>query len=189
MINKIEDFQIGELKNPKFIQTGFVTYRQNGIKKSWEVVKAHDSVAVLIYHKEQNSFVLVKQFRPAVYMGKRENGMTVELCAGIVDKNLTLKEIAMEEIEEECGYAVPLDNIERITKVNNAVGFAGSTQTIFYTEVSESMRVSDGGGIDTELIEVVHMPISKAKEFIFDESVAKTTGLLFALMWWFDKTK
>ena len=187
MINKIEDFKIGQLTNPKFIQTGFVTYRQNGIKKSWEVVKAHDSVAVLIYHKERESFVLVKQFRPAVYMGNMKNGITIELCAGIVDKDLTLREIAMEEIEEECGYAVPLKDIERITQVNNAVGFAGSKQTIFYTEVTESMRVSDGGGVDTELIEVIDMPISKAREFIFDESVAKTTGLLFALMWWFDK--
>ena len=187
MINKIEDFKIGELKNPKFIKTGFATYRQNGIEKSWEVVKAHDSVAVLIYHRERDSFVLVQQFRPAVYMGSMKGGITVELCAGIVDKELSLVEIAMEEIEEECGYAVPLDSIERITQVNNAVGFAGSKQTIFYTEVTESMRVSDGGGIDTELIEVIDIPTSKAKEFIFDESVAKTTGLLFALMWWFDR--
>ena len=187
MINNIEDFKIGELKNPKFIETGFVTYKQNGIKKSWEVVKAHDSVAILIYHKEKNSFILVEQFRPAVYMGNMKSGMTIELCAGIVDKDLTLVEIAMEGIEEECGYAVAIESIERITQVNNAVGFAGSKQTIFYTEVTESMRVSDGGGIDTELIEVISLPISKAKKFIFDESVAKTTGLLFALMWWFDR--
>ena len=187
MINNIEDFKIGELKNPKFIKTGFVTYKQNGIKKNWEVVKAHDSVAILIYHKERDSFVLVQQFRPAVYMGNMKNGITVELCAGIVDKDLTLAEIAMEEIEEECGYAVPLERIERITQVNNAVGFAGSKQTIFYAEITESMRVSDGGGIDTELIEVIEIPVSKIREFIFDESFAKTTGLMFAMMWWLDK--
>jgi len=187
MLENIEDFEIVELKNPKFIQTGLVKYKQNGIDKTWEVVKAHDSVAVLIYHKERDSFILVKQFRPAVYMGNLDSGITIELCAGIVDKELTLKEIAMEEIEEECGYAVPLESIERITLVNNAVGFAGSKQTIFYTEVTSSMQVSLGGGIDTELIEVIEMPISKAKEFIFDESIAKTTGLLFAFMWWFDR--
>ncbi len=187
MINNIEDFKIGELKNPKFIKTGFVTYKQNGIDKSWEVVKAHDSVAVLIYHKERDSFIFVKQFRPAVYMGDMRDGITTELCAGIIDKKLSLVEIAKEEIEEECGYAVSIDDIERITQVHNAVGFAGSKQTLFYTEVTESMRVSEGGGIDTELIEVIEMPISSAREFIFDESIAKTTGILFALMWWFDK--
>jgi len=188
MENRIEDFRLHELKDPKFIKANFVTYRQNGIEKSWEVVKAHDSVAVLIYHKERDSFVLVKQFRPAVYMGGTQDGLTIELCAGIVDKDLSLIEIASEEILEECGYLVPIEDIERITMVNNAVGFAGSKQTIFYTEVTEDMRVNDGGGIESELIEVLELPTDKAKEFIFDESVAKTTGLLFALMWWFDRS-
>ena len=41
-------------------------------------------------------------------------GITTELCAGIVDKNLSLQEIVQEEIMEECGYKVPLDNIERV---------------------------------------------------------------------------
>ncbi|MCK4440452.1 MAG: NUDIX hydrolase [Sulfurovaceae bacterium] len=188
MENKIEDFKLQELKNPKFIEAGLVTYKQNGIPKTWEVVKAHDSVAILIYHKEHNSFVLVKQFRPAVYMGNGD-GLTVELCAGIVDKDLSLVEIASEEITEECGYLVPIEQIQRITEVNSAVGFAGSKQTLFYTEVDESMHVSEGGGVDAELIEVVEIPTNKVREFIYDESIAKTTGLLFALMWWLDKNQ
>jgi UDP-sugar diphosphatase len=187
MENRIEAFELHELKNPKFIQAGYVTYRQNGIAKSWEVVKAHDSVAILIYHKEHESFVLVKQFRPAVYMGGEQDGLTVELCAGIVDKELSLVQIAQEEIFEECGYSVCIEDIKRITMVNNAVGFAGSRQTIFYVEVDESMHTHRGGGIESELIEVIELPISKAKAFMYDESVAKTSGLLFAFMWWFDQ--
>ncbi|HHB95078.1 MAG TPA: NUDIX hydrolase [Campylobacterales bacterium] len=186
MENRIEDFNLQELENPKFIEAGLVTYKQNGIPKSWEVVQAHDSVAILIYHKEHNSFVLVKQFRPAVYMGNGD-GLTVELCAGIVDKDLSLVEIASEEITEECGYLVPIEQIERITEVNSAVGFAGSKQTLFYTEIDESMRVSSGGGVDAELIEVIEIPTDKVREFIYDETIAKTTGLLFALMWWIDR--
>jgi len=185
MKNIIENFKLEALVDSKFIQTACATYQQNGIKKRWEVVKAHDSVAILIYHKERNSFVLVKQFRPAVYM-ENGDGMTVELCAGIVDKKLTLAQIAQEEIEEECGYAVALEDIERITEVNSAVGFSGSKQTLFYAEVTESMRVSEGGGIDNEMIEVIEVATSKAREFMFNERIAKTTGLLFALMWWFD---
>ncbi len=41
-------------------------------------------------------------------------GVTWELCAGIVDKNKSLAEIAQEEILEECGYNVPLEKVERI---------------------------------------------------------------------------
>ena len=98
MTNQIKHFKLQPLVNAKFISTSFATYEQDGIEKSWEIVEAHDSVAILIYHKEKKSFVLVKQFRPAVYLNN-DNGMTVELCAGIVDKKLSLAEIAKEEIE------------------------------------------------------------------------------------------
>ncbi len=38
-----------------------------------------------------------------------EEGITVELCAGIVDKDdLSPKQIAKEEVLEECGYDVAL---------------------------------------------------------------------------------
>lgn len=40
--------------------------------------------------------------------------ITLELCAGIVDKSKTLREIAQEEVIEECGYNVPLERIEEV---------------------------------------------------------------------------
>jgi len=186
MQHKIENFQLQPLVDAKFISTSLVTYEQNGIHKDWEVVKAHDSVAILIYHKDRNAFVLVKQFRPAVYLGNQD-GMTVELCAGIVDKEHSLAQIAKEEIEEECGYAVPLENIEKITSFHTSVGFAGSKQILYYVEVDESMKVSDGGGVDGELIEVIALSVSEANELIYNETIAKTPGLMFAFMWWFEK--
>jgi UDP-sugar diphosphatase len=102
--------------------------------------------------------------------------MSIELCAGIVDKNLTLQKIAQEEIEEECGYAVALESVEKITSFYTSVGFAGSKQTLYYVEVDESMKVSDGGGVDDELIEVVLLSIEDAKEFIYNENIVKTPG-------------
>ena len=42
-------------------------------------------------------------------------GVTLELCAGIVDKQKPLAEIAQEEVLEECGYQVPLENIRKVT--------------------------------------------------------------------------
>ena len=186
MKSKIQDFKLQTLVNAKFIQTAFATYKQNGKEKSWEIVEAHDSVAILIYHREKDAFVLVKQFRPAVYLNNQE-GMTIELCAGIVDKKLSLVDIAMEEIEEECGYKVALDKIEKITSFHASVGFAGSKQMLYYAEVDEGMKVSEGGGVDDEEIEVIYLPLVEAKRFIYDESIAKTPGLMFAFMWYFDR--
>jgi len=188
MQNKIENFTLNPLENAEYISTALATFTQNGHNRDWEIVQAHDSVAILIYNKDKNAFVLVKQFRPAVYLNN-DNGMTVELCAGIVDKDLTLAQIAQEEIEEECGYAVPLERIEKITSFHTSVGFAGSKQELYYVEVKNSMKVSQGGGVDDEQIEVIYLPLSDAKALIYDESIAKTPGLMFAFMWWFDKNK
>jgi len=39
---------------------------------------------------------------------------TLELCAGIVDKDASLEEIAREELLEELGYDVPVSSLEKI---------------------------------------------------------------------------
>jgi len=185
MQNIIEDFRLEPLVKPNFVKAALVTYKQNGIEKSWEIIESHNSVAILIYHKERDCFILVKQFRPPVYH-RNKDGMTIELCAGLIDKDKSLAQIAKEEIEEECGFSVPLEKIERITKVLSAVGTSGSEQVIYYAEVDESMRVSEGGGIADEQIEVIEVPLKEAKTFMYDESIGKTVGLMFAFMWWFD---
>lgn len=43
-------------------------------------------------------------------------GFTYELCAGLVDKQKSVAEIAIEELMEECGYAVTEDCLEEITQ-------------------------------------------------------------------------
>ncbi len=182
----IEDFRIEPLEESRFVRPALVRYTQNGVEKWWEVIRAHDSVAVLLYHKTKDAFILVKQFRPAVYLQNGE-GYTYELCAGIVDKESSLEQIAKEEIEEECGYDVPLTSIEKVSSFYTSVGFAGSKQTLYYAEIDETMKIGDGGGIEMEQIEVVELPLNQAREFMFDETVVKTPGLMFAFMWFFNR--
>ena len=186
---KIEDFKCGELKNGKFVKPCFATFKLNGEDRDWEIVQANDSVAILIYNKDSNSFVCVKQFRPAVYLqDKSTTGVTLELCAGILDKDLTLEEIATEEIYEECGFEVPALQLEKITSFYTSVGFAGSKQHLYFAEVDESMRVSAGGGVEgEEMIEVVEIPLSQASKIMYDETIPKTPGLLYAFNWFLAK--
>ena len=174
--------RIEELEDPKFIKPVRIVYEQNGKIKSWEAVKAYDSVAVLLYHPKKKTFVLVKQFRAALAM-QHGFAYSYELCAGIVDKDTSLEEIAKEEVVEETGYEAK--SLQKITTFFTSVGFAGSRQTLFYAEVEE--KVGEGGGIEDEEIEVVHLPIGEAREFMYDESKAKTPGLLFAFCWWFER--
>ncbi|XP_041132650.1 uridine diphosphate glucose pyrophosphatase NUDT14-like isoform X2 [Polyodon spathula] len=190
---------------------------ENGTKKSWDFMRTHDSVSVLIFNTTSHCFILVKQFRPAVYMCELEKhtpqspedkvkegeekeeseeshgdpptaaaGVTYELCAGLVDKpDLSLEEIARQEILEECGYDVPVSKLRKITSYRSGVGVTGSKQTMFYAEVSDDNCVGEGGGEpqEGELIEVVKVPLPESMNFAFDESLPKTMGVLFSFMW------
>ncbi|CDQ67019.1 unnamed protein product [Oncorhynchus mykiss] len=180
-------------------------------------MRTHDSVSVLIFNTTSHCFVLVKQFRPAVYMCEWERtkpkapdsseqvaeekegaavgggetppgsvGMTYELCAGLVDKaDLSLEEIARQEVLEECGYDVPVAKLRRITSYRSGVGVTGAKQTMFYAEVSDENCVGEGGGEpqEGELIEVVKVPLHEAMTFAYDESIPKTMGVIFSFIW------
>jgi len=177
---------ITELKETNFIKPIEIHYTQKGIKKRWEAVLSHDSVAILLYHKDKDAFVLVKQLRVTVLNKNPKDGYMYELCAGIVDKNCSLEQIAKEEILEECGYDVPLEKIEKISSFYTSVGISGTHQTLYYAEIDERMKVNEGGGLEEEEIEVIYIPLREAKVFMFDEKYQKTTGVSLAFYWFFD---
>jgi UDP-sugar diphosphatase len=189
MINIIKNFKIGELKETKFIHPVKVTFNQNGKDKTWEAVKSHDSVAVLLYHEEKNAFLLVKQFRAPVYLNDNTKTFTYELCAGLVDKDKSLVEIAKEEIDEECGYDVDVNNIQKVTSFFTNVGISGGCQYLFFAKINESMKIHSGGGINDEQIELYFLPLNECDDFIFDESKAKTPGLMFSFYWFLKNKK
>ncbi|MEA1914735.1 MAG: NUDIX hydrolase [Campylobacterota bacterium] len=185
----ITNFKTTALDETHFVHPVKITYEQNGQPRVWEAVKSHDSVAVLLYHVQKQAFVLVKQFRPPVHLTDSNFLFTYELCAGIVDKQCSLVQIAKEEIDEECGYNVPLHKIEKITSFFTNVGVSGSKQHLYFAQVDQSMKVHEGGGIHTEQIELEYLPLSVAEDFIYDETKAKTPGLMFAFMWFFKRYK
>merc|ERR1712014_462187 len=69
-----------------------------------------------------------------------EKGVTSECCAGIVDYQKPLIEIAKNEVLEETGYDVPIENIERI--FDYAGINSGSKVVFYYVEVTDDMKTS-----------------------------------------------
>ena len=183
MNNIIEDLKISPLKETNYIKPLKVNFTLNGIKKSWEAVRSHDSVSVLLYHREKDAFLLVKQFRVPVYLNDSSIKYTYELCAGLVDKNMTLEEIVSEEIDEECGYKVDKKDIKKITSFFTNVGISGAKQHLYFATICENQKIHSGGGINDEQIELFFLEKNKIDEFIFDETKAKTPGLIFSLYW------
>ncbi len=188
MTNIIENLEISSLEDTKFIKPLKVTFNLNGKRKTWEAVRSHDSVSILLYHTQKNAILLVKQFRVPVYLNDKSQTFTYELCAGLVDKEKSLEEIAIEEIDEECGYEVNKKDIQKVTSFFTNVGISGAKQHLYFAKIDESMKIHDGGGVNDEQIELYFLPINSIDEFIFDESKAKTPGLIFSL-YWFLKNK
>ena len=183
---EITNFSIVPQQEQKFVKPVQLRYFQDGRERSWEAVKSHDSVSVLLYHSDKKAFLVVKQFRPPVYMTHKHT-CTYELCAGIVDKPVSLEQITREEIEEECGYAVPLAALEKVSSFFTNVGVTGSQQHLFFATIDESMKIHSGGGVSGEQIILEFVPLSEAREFLYDESFAKTPGLMFSFYWFFER--
>jgi len=175
--------KINTLGKGKFLELKEVFFDYFGKKRRWEVCSSHNSVSILIYDKDLDALIMVRQFRLPVYL-KNNDGYTLELCAGLCDKDKPNVEIAKEEVFEECGYDVDVKNIKKITSTWASVGSNAAMQEIFYVEVDNSMKVNEGGGIDDEDIEIVTIPADKVYEKLFDESVVLTPGAKFAMLWW-----
>jgi len=180
---------ITELKNPNFIKPMLINYTQKGVEKKWEAVISHDSVSILLWHKEKDAFVIVKQLRPAVLNMTKTDGYMHELCAGIIDKDISDVRIAKEEVLEECGFDVAIKNIKYITTFYTSVGISGASQILYYAELDESMKIDEGGGLQEEDIEVIYIPTKDAKKFMFDEKYKKTPGMMMAFYWFFDNKR
>lgn len=172
-----------------------------------DLVKAHDSVAVITFNTTRQTLVVVKQFRPAVYYGMisdyletapkpidsaklvelfpPKDAITIELCAGIVDKDLPLIEIAREELIEECGYNVPSSRIEEVLKYRSGVGTTGSLQVLFYCEVNDADKVKGaGGGVDDELIDVHELTLDEARDMLKQgSSHTSPPAFLLGILW------
>merc|ERR1711935_1206746 len=142
-MNKIENVEIKDLTNARFIKPKEVTFTQNGQHRRWEMVSFSDCVFCLIFNTQTQSFVLVRQFRLPVYAHKAaknvpvtgEDGMTLEVCAGIVDKSSSFKAHVVAEVVEETGYAV---------------GIAGVHSRVYYVEVTNADKAHSGGGVPAE---------------------------------------
>ena len=184
----IKDIEIKELGESKYIRPFSIHFVQDGIKRKWDCIKAHDSVSCLLYHTERDAFLFVKQFRPSLWYYQKQNGInsdelgiSYEFCAGLCDKGLDEKRTMIEEIFEETGYAT--NDVRYITSSFTGLGFSANRQSIFYALIDESMKRGAGGGIDDEKIELCFIERAKINEFLLDESKPKGAGALFGITW------
>lgn len=169
-LKEVKIIRVEENKTPRFVKTKkVIAYREDRGEYPWEKVEVGDSVHIIVYNKTKKEVMLVKQVRiPVLVNDDSQKGHVYELCAGLVDKDKPIAQIAQEEIEEELGYKIPVEDVKYIQTLKSSVGSAGSNTNLFYAFVDESQKVSDGGGLDSEDIEVVRISIHDLGVFMED---------------------
>ncbi|MBX1886445.1 NUDIX domain-containing protein [Campylobacter peloridis] len=174
--------------NSKYVKPKRYTYIGKDNKKyTWDFIEAMDSVSVFLYHTQKDAFIFVKQFRiPLWDYQKRHNlqpnelGFSIELCSGLVDKNLSLEEIAIEECVEELGYQPKY--IEKIGEFYTGFGSGVNRQFLYFAKINENDKVSNGGGIDGEDIQAVWVKKDEFEQFSKNNPI-KTPLLEYAYLW------
>lgn len=205
-----------DVKDSQYVRISRLHYTQNGQDMSWDIAERRDSVAVLVYDRDDDCFVMVRQFRPAVYLRTLRDrnpelfhsadssamlriqetnvdglGFTLELCAGLVDKEgRSNEQIAVEEIEEECGYKLPsVESLEHVANYYLSTASSSPRQWLYYAVVDRSMRLHNekyaGAAEEMEMVEIVRVPVDKAHSVIFNGEDASMPTTLYALNWWF----
>ncbi len=178
----------------KYIKPKRFSYESNGKLYTWDFIESKDSVSILLYHKEFKSFIFVRQFRiPLWYHQKQDKnyqkndnmGYTIELCSGLIDKDLPLEQIAKEECIEELGYAPK--EFEKVSEFYTGFGSGASKQSFYFAIVDESDKVCNGGGVEDEQIEAVFVKIDEYEEF--SKKIIHTPLLDFAYLWFLKEKK
>jgi nudix-type nucleoside diphosphatase (YffH/AdpP family) len=138
-----------------------------------------DGAAILLYNSIKKSVILTKQFRMPSYLNANNDGMMIEVCAGLLDKNDPITCI-IKEAEEETGYKI--SNPKKVFELYSTPGAVTEKIHYFIAEYNNDLRVSNGGGLEEEHeeIEVMELPFSKALKMISSGEIcdAKTIILL-----------
>ncbi len=158
----------------------FEYQKRNGTWKtqSREAYDRGNGAVVLLYNREKKSVILTRQFRLPTFINGNPDGMMIEACAGLLDQDNP--EVAVKrETEEETGYQITAPR-----KIGEAYMSPGSVTELLYffvAEYSQDEKVSDGGGLEGEDIEVLEMSFKDALAMISTGEIkdGKTIMLLY----------
>ena len=180
---KIKDLKIEVLSDNWYVLNKLTyEYQQENGKWQTQVREAYDrgnGATILLYNKANRSVILTRQFRAPTYINGNSDGMLIETCAGLLDKDKPY-DCIIKETEEETGYKI--SKAEKVFECFMSPGSVTEIIHFFIGEYNQDMKLNEGGGLNEEQehIEVLELPFDKAYDMIASGQIkdAKTIMLL-----------
>ena len=140
----------------------FKTKEGSWQNQSRECYDRGDGACILLYNPLKKTVILTKQFRMPSYLNGNDDGMMLEVCAGLLDSQDPITCIK-NEAEEETGYKI--NNPKKVLEIYSTPGAVTEKIHYFIAEYSDAMKISEGGGLEEETEEI------EVLEFNFEESL------------------
>ncbi|WP_394837592.1 GDP-mannose pyrophosphatase NudK [Pendulispora rubella] len=162
-------------------KTTFEYLRADGTwqRQSRETYDRGNGAVVLLYNREKKTVVLIRQFRFPAFVNGLADGLLIEACAGLLDRD-DAETCVKREAEEETGYRV--EHVRKVFEVYMSPGSVTEKLYFFVAEYDARSRVAQGGGDATEAedIEVLELRLDDALHMIDRGDIvdAKTIMLL-----------
>ena len=110
------------------------------------VFERGDSVAAIVYHRDENRLLFLRQFRYPTY--DKGPGWITEVVAGMQEHGEPAEEALKRELLEETGYEA--SSIEPIATFYVSPGGSSERIVLFYVEVVPAGKIARGGGLAEE---------------------------------------
>ncbi len=124
-----------------------------------------NGAVILLYNREKKTVILIRQFRFPTFVNGVEDGMLIEACAGLLEKD-NAEACIKKEAEEETGFRV--QSVKKIFEAYMSPGSVTERLFFFIAEYSQESKVSNGGGEKSggEDIDVLELSLDKALQMI-----------------------
>ncbi len=159
--------------------------KSNGIIEthSREAYDGGNGATIMLYNKAQRTVILTRQFRLTTFINGNLDGMLIEACAGLLDRDHP-EDCIRRETAEETGYQV--NAIQKVFEAYMSPGSVTELLYFFIAEYATSMKVNEGGGLahEQEDIQVLELGIEQAMAMVKNGEIkdAKTIMLLQYLL-------
>lgn len=136
-----------------------------------------NGACILLYNVKNKTVILTRQFRMPTYLNGNKEGMMIEVCAGLLDKD-DPETCIKREAEEETGYII--NKPKKVLEVFTSPGAITEKLYYFIAEYNSAMKINKGGGLlsEDEELEVLEYNFDTALKMIDNGEIKDVKTIL-----------